>query len=59
MAHLFLLVMLRVLPVFATQNHRPGIPRMPEFTVRTLSTRRDGEPGSLKIGDKLADFTWH
>jgi hypothetical protein len=51
--------MLRVLSVFATQNHGPGIPRVPELAVRTLSTRRDSEPGGLKISDELADFTRH
>jgi hypothetical protein len=51
--------MLRVLPVFSTQNYRARETRVPKLAMRSLPARRNRESGGLKIGDELADFAGH
>ena len=51
--------MVRVLAVFATQNHGSRKFRMPELAMGSFSTGRERKARRLQISDELADFSRH
>ena len=59
-ANLFLLVVLRIVAVFATQEQRTRPARVTKFPVRTFSpagNKKETRP--LQVADELADFARH
>jgi hypothetical protein len=51
--------MVRVIALFATQNHRACKPGMAEFAVGSFPARNWHEPSLSQIGDQLVDFPRH
>ena len=58
-ADLFLLIMVRVIPVFATQNHCARETRMAELAVGTFPSMSRHESSLFQIGDQLVDLSRH
>ena len=51
--------MLRIIAIFATQNHRTWNLRMAELSMGAFTSRSLKEPRSLKIGNEVANFARH
>ena len=58
-ANLLFLVMMGVITIAATQNHRPRRASMAKLAMRAFAARHQSEARFIQIGNQLADFARH